>query len=160
MGNKSSDHSDEHCVRFNFKAEFLLEFFLAFCLSGKIEFGESCGDFAIGGRIIAFGIDSVEDSRKFIFSFPEKAIHSPRKPGILDLFRISRAYGGNCIALINAGFHIVAASVIFDKTASVFRNSENICRKVHIIVSLILDVMDAENCFDSGIFFFAHVEKS
>ena len=159
MGNKAADHSDKHFVRVGFKAEFFLKFLFAFCFSGKIEFRESCGNFGVCGRVVTFNVDSVKDSGKFPGSFSKKAVHSPGEPGILNFLGIAWAYGGNGVALVNSGFHIVAASVIFNDSASVFRNSENVGGKIHIIVSLILNVVDAVNGFYSRNFFFIGEEN-
>ena len=64
-------------------------------------------DVGIGGRIVAHGVDAVEDAGELPAAFPENGVQLVGEPGIQNLLSVGGADGGDPVGALDGALHQV-----------------------------------------------------
>ena len=98
----------------------------------------------ICGRIIADGIDAIENPTELPGALVENGVEAVAVPWIKDFLRIGGADSGNPVG----AFDRVNVTVIFQKRLISLGNAEHILQDLFAVYALILNIMDGEKRFD------------
>ena len=153
MAHKARHHG-QHGHRPVVQAEDALQLFLAGQLV-RLEIGRRIvfGKVRVCGRVVAFGVDAVQNAAQLVLLLPQQAVQPMAVPWVQYFCGITGRNGSHLVGTLDGALHEVHTAVILQQMRVCMADAQGILHNIHAVFALILDIVDGEHRFDAAVRF-------
>ena len=148
MTYKSCYHTNHWYIPALFKAKTLLKCSLTLTLAAHIVLRVVTIDLIVCFRIIAFGINTIFNTAKFIVTEVKFVVKSPAEPWVFNFSRIAWRYCWNSCCCFNSALHHIEFAVHLKNFCFIGRNTYTFCINFPAVFTLILNIVNCKQALD------------